>query len=197
MIMLMSQLQKKYGSYSNWKGKIAREVACGNLTKVSHGIYETDQHTDGRYLAGYIFSPSYLSFDFALSEYDLIPEGVFCYSSATCNKRKTKTVRNAFGNFSYRDVPSAAYPKGLIPKDFGDYSYIIATPEKALCDKLYTMPPVRSVKDISDMLFEDLRVEEEDFWALDANDLLALAPLYGSNNLNCLAKLVKKGGVRR
>ena len=30
----------------------------------------------------------------------------------------------------------------------GQYSYQVATPEKALCDKLYTISPVTSVKEL-------------------------------------------------
>ncbi|MCD8205735.1 MAG: hypothetical protein LUD29_03885 [Clostridia bacterium] len=192
MLLLMSQLEQMYASYSNYKAKIAREVEKGNLFKVTRGLYETDAHVDGRYLAGCICGPSYLSFDFALSEYGLIPEGVCWYSSATCGKRKTKRFTNRFGNFCYRDVPSSAYSKGTTLTRNGEYTCVMASPEKALCDKLYVMPPVRSVKDVSDMLFEDLRIEEEDFWRLDLDALLEFAPYYRCNNLNCLMKLIEK-----
>lgn len=38
----------------------------------------------------------------------------------------------------------------------GARSYLIATPEKDLCDKLYTLSPVRNKKEMYDLLFEDL-----------------------------------------
>lgn len=48
----------------------------GEYTKVVKGIYETNSDTAGYLLAGSIYGPSYLSFDFALSYYGMIPEAV-------------------------------------------------------------------------------------------------------------------------
>ncbi|MCD8201704.1 MAG: hypothetical protein LUD47_06555 [Clostridia bacterium] len=192
MILTMLELKEMYKDYTNLSEKLAQEVRKGNLIKVARGLYETDRHTDGKYLADSICGPSYLSFEYVLSMYDLIPEGVFCFTSATTLKNRQRLYKNAWGNYSYRDVPLDAYPWGVTLNIEGGYSYQIATPEKALCDKLYIMPPVRSMKDISDMLFENLRIYEEDFWALSLNDILELAPLYRSNNLNCLASLIRR-----
>ncbi|MCD8200893.1 MAG: hypothetical protein LUD47_02375 [Clostridia bacterium] len=196
MFMTMDLLSEKYKEYSNINEKIATEVKNGNLVKVAHGMYETDRNLDGKYLAGCIYGPSYLSFEYALSEYNLIPEGVRWFTSATFHKKKKKHYRNEFGNFSYRDVPDSAYPWGHFLKEVGEYSYQIATPEKALCDKLYTMSPVRSVKEIEAILFENLRIDEGDFWAMSMKDISRLASLFHSNNLYCLAKFVeKKSGI--
>ena len=57
------------------KGKIRREVQGGRLVQVARGLYETDARIDGKYLAGAIYGPSYLSFDYALSVHALIPRG--------------------------------------------------------------------------------------------------------------------------
>lgn len=51
-----------------------------------------------------ILSPSYISFDFALSYYNLIRGKVFTITSATLNKHKNKTFENAFGRYEYQDV---------------------------------------------------------------------------------------------
>ena len=86
----------------------------GRLVQVARGLYETDARTDGKYLAGAIYGPSYLSFDYALSVHALIPEAVYdTYTSATFRKGKTKRYENAFGTFLYRDVPAAVYPLGV------------------------------------------------------------------------------------
>ena len=72
----------------------------------------------------------------------------------------------------------------------GQYSYQVATPEKALCDKLYTISPVTSVKELKNLLFEDLRIDEDAFNKLSKEDILKMAPLYRSTNLNLLVKLI-------
>ena len=107
------------------------------------GIYETNPNTNGSRLAQFIYGPSYLSFDYALAEYGLIPEAVYVFTCATLNKKKIKTYTNKFGTFIYRDVPNNVFSYGVMVNVDGNYAYHIATPEKALCDKLYTISPVK------------------------------------------------------
>ena len=193
MIYSFDDLQTKFQNYTDTKGKIRREVQAGRLIPVARGLYETDQTISGKYLAGRIYGPSYLSFDFALYVYSLIPEAVYkTYTSATFDKRKTKKYQNLFGVFTYRDIPTEAYPLGVLIVEENGYSYQIATPEKALCDKLYTISPVINLTELKELLFDDLRIDEDEFEKLDHNTLETLAPLYHSTNLNLLAKLIRR-----
>lgn len=194
MILTFDSLALQYKDYTDVKGKIRREVQSGRLTQITRGLYETDARADGKYLAGAIYGPSYLSFDYVLSMCSLIPEAIFqTYTSATFRKGKAKQYDNAFGVFTYRDVPAAVYHFGVEIREENGYSYQIATPEKALCDKLYTISPVGSVKAMRALLFEDLRVDENDFWQLNLEDIKQLAPLYKSTNHKYLAKLIDGG----
>ena len=77
MIYSFDDLQIKFQNYTDIKGKIRREVQAGRLIHVARGLYETDNTISGKYLAGRIYGPSYLSFDFALYVYSLIPEAVY------------------------------------------------------------------------------------------------------------------------
>ena len=182
MLISFDALAQQFAEYTDVKGKIRREVQNGKLVQVARGLYETDAHADGKYLARAIYGPSYLSFDYALSVHALIPEAVYgTYTSATFRKGKIKRYENAFGTFLYRDVPAAVYPLGIGIKEERGYSYQIATPEKALCDKLYSLSPVYSVRALKELLFDDLR-----------NDILQLAPLYRATNLKLLGKLMEE-----
>lgn len=193
MIHSFDDLLIKFQDYTDIKGKIRREVQAGRLIPVARGLYETDQTISGKYLAGRIYGPSYLSFDFALYVYSLIPEAVYnTYTSATFDKHKTKKYQNQFGVFTYRDIPTEAYPLGVLIVEENGYSYQIATPEKALCDKLYTISPVSNLTELKELLFDDLRIDEDEFEKLDHNTLETLAPLYHSTNLNLLAKLIRR-----
>jgi predicted transcriptional regulator of viral defense system len=185
-------LKIKYQDYIDYKGKIKREVKDGNLFPIVRGLYETQINTHGIKLAQFIYAPSYLSFDYALYYYDLIPEAIYnTYTCATYNKKKIKTYRNSFGTFIYRDVPNDVFSYDVILIEEDNYSYQIATPEKALCDKLYTISPIKSVIALKKLLFEDLRIDETKFNQLNKETLLELAPLYRSTNLNFLTKLLK------
>ena len=193
MLISFDALAQQFAEYTDVKGKIRREVQGGRLVQVAKGLYETDARTDGKYLAGAIYGPSYLSFDYVLSVHALIPEAVYnAYTSATFRKGKTKRYENAFCTFLYRDVPAAVYPLGVEIKEEMGYSYQIASPEKALCDKLYSLSPVYSVRALKELLFDDLRIDESAFFALQKEDILQLAPLYRATNLKLLARFINR-----
>ena len=71
-------------------------------------------------IANSIYSPSYISFETALSWHELIPEAVYTVTSAT--SLKTNGFNNETGNFSYRH---------LKPSLFFGY-YLIETNENPL-----------------------------------------------------------------
>ncbi len=192
MVITIEQLLDKYNDYADPKGKISRDVKNGKLFPVVRGLYETDSHTDGALLAQFIYAPSYLSFDYALYIYDLIPERVYAYTCATFEKRRSKEYKTLFGTYTYRDIPSKVFPLSTIYKREGTYAYCIATPEKAVCDKLYTISPVKSMKNLKFLLFEDLRIDEEDLLSLNKEEILKIAPLYRSTNLDLFAKFATK-----
>lgn len=192
MIYSFDELALKFENYTDIKGKIRREIKSGNLIPIARGLYESDSGISGKYLAGSIFGPSYLSFDYALAEYSLIPETVRIYTSATFKKRKTKVYQNYFGIFTYRDIPSTVYHSGVLLHCDENYSYQIATPEKALCDKLYFISPVKNLHELEALLFDDLRMDEIEFNKLNMEDLSKLSVLYHTTNLNLLRKLIRK-----
>ena len=161
-------------------------------TPVIRGLYETDPNTAGYLLAGSIYGPSYLSFDFALSYYGMIPEIVHTVTCATYNKKKKRIYETEFGNFIYRDVPVKAYPIGIIIKNEGDYSFQIATKEKALSDKLYSMKPISNQKELETVLVDDLRIDMDEVIKLDENDLCEISEAYHSTNVSLLYRLVKR-----
>ena len=192
MIVTTQQLKEYYNNYSNPITKIGRDVKNGKLFPLVKGMYETDPNTHGSRIAQFIYGPSYLSFDYVLYQRGLIPEAVYnTFTCATYHKKKIKTYKNHFGTFIYRDVPNAVFSLGVLVFQDGEYSYQVATAEKAFCDKLYTLSPVKNIKELKKLIFEDLRIDEDGFDELNKKDILELAPLYHSTNLNLLVKLVK------
>ena len=189
MIVTSRMIEDSLKGYSNAPCKLSRLVRDGHYHRIIRGLFETDPDTPGEYLAQAIYTPSYLSFDYALSRYGLIPEAVFGYTSATFRKRRSKTYDTPFGDYYYRDVPDEAFPHALrlISDDRG--SYWIAEPEKALCDKIYTISPVKSEKRMRDLLFEDLRIDEEAFGELDVEKMSFLCDKYRSTNVRLLLKV--------
>ena len=194
MILTSCMIQDSLKDSSNAPCKMGRLVKEGKYQRVIRGLYETDHDTPGEYLAQAIYSPSYLSFEFALSRYDLIPETVFSFTSATVGKRRSKTYSTPFGTFTYKDVPEKAFAYGIRYIDTDRGGYWIAGPEKALCDKVYSMHPVHSVKAMRALLFEDLRIDEDLFFGTDMALIDDLSERYGSTNVRLLRK-VREGGL--
>jgi predicted transcriptional regulator of viral defense system len=183
MIFTILNLKEKYKDYTDINGKIKRDIDNGFLFPLVRGIYETNSSIDGFLLASYIYGPSYLSFEYALSYHNLIPERVVVYTNATFNKRKSKSYQNHFGLYTYRDVPNAAFPFSVKAHEEDGYAHFIATPEKALCDLLYIRKPVTSIKELKMVLFEDLRINKDMFEQLSFDEILFLSNKYISNNM--------------
>jgi hypothetical protein len=190
MIVTYEILKNLFNHYKAPDMKIKRMSDNGEIIKLTKNLYETEINTPGYLVANAIYTPSYLSFDYALSYYGLIPETVYVYTSATYNKKKKKNYTNALGTFTYRDVPSQVYPYGINIINEGDYSYVIATPEKAICDKLYTLKPVKNKKEMKFLLFNDLRIDNAMFKELNFEDLNILCDIYKSTNMKLLKKVI-------
>jgi len=192
MLITYRMLIDKYANYKGPAQKIMRMVEKEEIFKLTKGLYETDKNAPGYALANAIYNPSYLSFDFALAYHGLIPEAVYNYTSATFRKKKKKEYKNAFGTYYYRDVPDKAFPHEIMLQEEKGYPFSIATPEKALCDKLYIVSPVKNKKELYRLLFEDLRIDEEEFEKLDALVICELCDLYNKKNLHLLKKVMTR-----
>lgn len=192
MIKTIECLKEELVEYKNPLDKISRLAKDGEIIKLINGLYETNKEITGYYLAQVIYGPSYLSFEFALSFHGLIPEGVCNYTSATYNKKKKKHYSNYFGNFYYQDVSSDVYPYGIILYEKNGYNVQIASKEKALCDKLYSVSPVKNLKELSYLLLEDLRIDIGELLKLNLEDILFLSKKYKCTNVDFLYKYLRK-----
>lgn len=193
MIYNTAALKIKYCNYSNINQKISLETSKGNLVRVKRGLYTDDLWIDAPVISNVCYSPSYISYEYALSYYGLIPERVSVYTSAVFGKKNNKRYQLNEACFEYKSIPDEVYPHGItFLKNENGITYKIATKEKALCDELYSKYPVRNISDIKMMLFEDLRIDEKELKNLDFDFIKEIAPLYHSNTLLSFVKLINK-----
>ena len=103
--------------------------------------------------------PSYVSIETALSYYGLIPERTMGMTSVVTGR--SKTFKTPIGWFSYKSIPEDLFPIGVRSVD----GYLMASPEKALCDYLYTRKDLRiySPKTLASYLEEDARFDFDSF----------------------------------
>lgn len=178
--------------YASPKARLTRLLKSGKLIQIRRGLFVDEPSIPGQCLAAVIYGPSYLSFEYALSSYGLIPERVPVYTSATFRKNKNKSYETPFGVYTYHYLPVAVYPYGICRKEESGLPYLIAQPEKALCDMVYKVPVISSLKDINHLLLDDLRIEKEDLLRLDSEFIAGIAPLYKSKSVQLLANWFRK-----
>jgi predicted transcriptional regulator of viral defense system len=117
--------------------QISLWVKKGNLLRLKNGMYafaKDKEKIKGEEIASFLYEPSYLSLESALSWHGFIPEMVYAYVSLTA--RINRKFTNAFGTFLYRHIkPELFWGYTEIKTEHGHY--LLAEPEKALLDYLY------------------------------------------------------------
>ena len=183
---------------NNVNAKISYMVKKGELLRLKKGVYafskEYQTHPiDMISVANILYAPSYVSFEYALSYYGLIPERVYEVTSATM--RMKKEFSTPVGRFTYKVVPLQAYALGvdwIYDKTHG--GKLIATAEKALCDKIKSDRGIGRLSQAKlEMYLEhDLRIDMDLLFSLDVDLIEAMATAYTSSNLHNLVKLINK-----
>ena len=161
------------GGYSSPAMKVQLAEKNGELISLKRGLYMVSPEDTGKNIslglvANHIYGPSYVSLEYALRHYGLIPEAVYTVTSVTT--RHTRTFENSLGRFSYRCVSADWFPIGVTTEVENGVRYMIATPEKALCDTLLNLSglPLRSVSGLATALEEDLRIDIDGIRGFDA-----------------------------
>ena len=135
---------------------INRNVKQGNILKLRRGLYMfAGEYVSEMLIANRVYEPSYVSFEYALMFYSIIPETVYTITSATTRLTREFVINNI--NYSYHRIKREAF---------------IAEPEKALADYLYFVAIGQKV------LNERLELKE-----INKKKLIKYAKLFGRRGL--------------
>ena len=114
---------------------VHRYTRQGALLKLRNGLYcLADRRPSELAVANRLYEPSYVSFEYALAYYHLIPETTYAVTSAT--PRPTRLIEAAGLTFEYHRLKRSAFT-GYEPVTIGGETALLATPEKAVADYLY------------------------------------------------------------
>lgn len=145
----------------------------GQIVRLKRGLYVCSPEVTGcmlstELIANHLYAPSYVSMSSALRYYGLIPEAVYTVQSVTL--KHAKDFDTPLGRFEYKHIVKGAFSVGLTSVKKDGYAFVMATPEKALCDLIANSPQVnlRYLKDAEAYLEEDIRMEPDDFRQMDA-----------------------------
>lgn len=183
--------------YARPRDKISEWLKSGDLIRVKKGLYVFGEHIalspySHEILANLIYGPSAISLSYALAFYGLIPERVTTITSIT-NKRN-KSFSTPVGEFTYKFLSPVKYPVG-IELSQGSNNFLIASPEKALCDHIHLTDKKVILKDMDSMnayLFHDMRIDETALRSLKINNLSEVSRIYADDRLTLLLTFIKK-----
>jgi hypothetical protein len=186
--------------YERPRDKITSLLRQGAVIRVKKGIYVFGERYKRRpfsteVLANMICGPSYISLDYALHYYGLIPERVEAVTSVTVSR--SRRFSTPVGLFIYHSVPMRAYPIGLDQIELdGGRSFLIAIPEKALADKIQADrgTAIRTQAEMRIYLLDSLRIDPEGLRKLNSETISQIADQYRSRKLRLLSGLVRRLG---
>ena len=178
--------------------KIQLLEKSGELIRLKRNLFIVNRElsgkeTDVRLCANHLDGPSYVSFQWALSSYGMIPERVFLMTSATI--KRTRFFETPIGNFKYIQVPASYFSVGVESLEDQGVNFMIASREKALCDTILldNFVPGQSLKALGIYLEEDMRLDMDILSELDT-EIIEQCAQSGrkSQILKNLIKLMKK-----
>lgn len=161
----------------------------GYLKKIVNSFYVfADKNLSGGelcFIANKLVEPSYLSLEYALSYYNLIPETVYLITNITT--RKTKIIKTPISNFQYRSLKENLFFAYKIT-ELNGISFKFAEPEKALLDFLYLRSDLKNTDDL-----EELRINGDIFKEIiDQKKIKQYLTVFNSPSLsNKVSKLNK------
>ena len=180
------------------RNKINDLLRQGIIIRVKKGLYVFgDRYRRHPYsremLANLIYGPSYVSLDYALAHQGLILERGEALTSVTPNR--SRRFATPIGLFIYRQIPARAYEIGMVRVEADhDQAFLMASPEKALADKIVSLrgTPIVSIAEIGRFLEDDLRIDTSALMKLSAEKIDEFAARYRSLKLRRLSGLLRQ-----
>ncbi|WP_176014996.1 hypothetical protein [Victivallis sp. Marseille-Q1083] len=182
------QLTSVLAGYGNIRAKIGRLLASGEIIRLKKGLYTFPEYLrkaplNSCVVANMLYGPSYVSCDYALSYYGMIPEKVQLVTSMTAGR--SCEFETPIGSFVYFSRQAQDYSIGIESGNSGNCNFLIASREKAIYDKALTDKRFTG-NDIMAYCLDDLRLEDEALHRLNCEVFMALQAVARGK----LAKLV-------
>jgi len=192
-----SAIADVYPSLNSINDKASNLENSGKIIRLKRNLYVLSPSVSGKLLsleliANHLYGPSYVSMESALRYYGLIPEAVQNVTSITI--KRGKDFQTPIALFRYTHCAKEYFNIGIRTEINENYSFLIACPEKALCDLIVTTSGInyRFQKDILNYLGNDLRLDMDEFSKMDSNIFTECAKVgKKSQMLLTIAKILK------
>lgn len=170
-----SDIEKITGlSRDSLKVSLSRLVKKDLIVRLSRGIFILPKSIDKiPEIANQLYSPSYLSFESALSRYGIISQVPYTITFATLNRSKRMILGGI--EVEYRQVK-----KDLFTGFSKENNFFVASPEKALLDEVYLVS-----RGLASIAFDEL-----DLGRIDKKLLCELSKNYPNSTQILLKKVI-------
>lgn len=163
---------------------IARALKHKIIISLKNGLYiYTDFYNNNIgdisysfYLANIMRQPSYISSWTALQYYNLTTETIYAIISVT--PKITHAYRTKAGNFCYQTIKKELFSNFVSVE--AKFSFLIATPSKALFDLLYFKTKQfrgMKIKDIRDLI-EEMRIDFDEISRVEQDNFFSIIKKY-------------------
>ena len=183
--------------YTRINNKIIQLRQKGVIKSIKKGLYFhksliQENYLSKEILANTILGPSYISLEYALSFYNLIPEAVYEMTSV-CTKR-SKKFNTEVGIFNYKHIKKELFSIGINIESATKGNFLIATKEKALCDIIYFTKGIalRSEESMIQFLENDLRIDMQELKEIDIDIVEQYYKVSKSSKIEIFIKIIQK-----
>lgn len=172
-----------------------------DIIRLRRDLYVCSEKISGKVLsleliANRLLNPSYVSMSTALRYYGLIPESVYLIQSVTI--KESREYETPVGRFVFTHIKRDAFNIGISNIEGNGYSFLIASPEKALCDLIANTPSLqlRYRKDALLYLERDIRLDMDTFFRFNPDIFRQYIAVGGkkATSVNTILTLLTKNG---
>ena len=160
----------------------------GQIIKLKNGLYLIADKKDiviTENVAFKMYEPSYISLEWALSQYGIMPEVIYNITSVTT--KATGKFKNGFGLFIYKSIKKNLF-WGYKKEEKNGQVYLIAQPEKALLDYIYfNLPKIKKISDLDDLRLNKFVIKE-----LDKNKLKKYTKIFNNKEISKIIEEILK-----
>lgn len=184
--------------YKKPREAILRMVNNEELIRLKNGVYLIrDKIGHGKAMvipfeqvANFLYGPSYVSMEWALSFYGMIPERVHTVTSMTLGRNKV--FHTPVGDFSYFALSEKCFSVGVTQKQSPDFlgGFLIASPEKALADLVFKTCKNLKADQLKEELIESRRIDQDRLRDLNKELLAEIAKRYRAKSISYLRDLI-------
>lgn len=185
--------------YERPRDRIQRMVRSGELIRIKNGLYLIAEKIEGgpggraipyEQLANILYGPSYVSLEWALSFYGIIPERVYTVTSMTLGRKKEYST--PVGEFQYIPLNKESYSIGVEQMEsynsFGNF--LMASREKAVVDFVAKRCSGLTGKELETDLFESKRFNAQILSELNRDLLREISQSYRSKSVKHLVGIL-------